>query len=62
MTLIQKVTAVHPGERVSDVPVKQPLDALVSRFEEEVGAEAGEEERDTGIQLCVHVFGKDAAL
>lgn len=44
------------------VPVNQPLDALVSRFEEEVRAEAGEEERDAGVQLLVDLFGLDAAF
>lgn len=42
--------------------MNQPLDALVSRFEEEVRAEAGEEERDASVQLLVDLFGLDAPL
>lgn len=42
--------------------MKQPLDALVSRFEKEVRGEAGEEERDAGVQLLIDLFGLDAAL
>lgn len=42
--------------------MNQPLDALVSRLEEEVRAEAGEEERDAGVQLLVDLFGLDAPL
>lgn len=44
------------------VPVNQPLDALVSRFDEEVGGEAGEEERDASVQLLVDLSGLDAPL
>lgn len=40
----------------------QPLDALVSRFEEKVWAEAREEEGDAGVQLLVDLLGLDAAL
>lgn len=42
--------------------MNQPLDALVSRFEEEVRGEAGEEERDAGVQLLVDLSGLDAPL
>lgn len=42
--------------------MNQPLDALVSRFEEEVRAEAGEEKRDVRVQLLVHRFGLNTAL
>ena len=48
--------------RRCSVPVNKPLDALVSWFEEEVRREAGEEERDAGVQLLVDLFGLDAAL
>lgn len=44
------------------VPVNEPLDALVSRFQEEVRAQAGEEERDAGVQLLVDLLGLDAPL
>lgn len=42
--------------------MNQPLDALVSRFEEEVWTEAGEEQRDAGVQLLVDLFRLNAAL
>lgn len=42
--------------------MNQPLNALVSWFEEEVRGEAGEEERDAGVQLVVDLFGLDAPL
>lgn len=44
------------------VPVNQPFDALVSRFEEEVWTEASEEERDVSIQLLIHFSGLHASL
>lgn len=42
--------------------MQQPLDALVRRFEQEVGRQAGEEERDGGVQTVVGVPVLDAAL
>lgn len=42
--------------------MNQPLQALVRRLEEEVWAEAGEEERDGSVQLLVDFFGLNAAL
>lgn len=55
-------TDLSRGFVVCSVPVNQPLDALVSWFEEEVRTEAGEEERDAGVQLLVDLFGLYAAL
>lgn len=46
----------------SDIPVNQPLNALVSWLQQEVWAEPREEERDSGVQLLVDLFGLDAAL
>lgn len=42
------------------LPVHKPLHTLVSWFEEEVRGEAGEEERDVGVQFLVDLFGLDA--
>lgn len=42
--------------------MNQPLDAFVSRFEEEVRTETREEECDAFVQLLVDLFGLDAAL
>ena len=42
--------------------MNQPLNALVGWFEEEVRGEAGEEERDAGVQLLIDLFGLDTAL
>lgn len=44
------------------LPVHEPLDTLVSWFEEEVRGEASEEERDVGVQLLVDLFGLNAPL
>lgn len=44
------------------LPVNEPLDALVSRFQEEVRTQTGEEERDAGVQLLVDLLGLDAPL
>lgn len=57
-----KLERITELRRLSGSPVNEPLDALVSRFEKEVRAEAGEEERDAGVQLLVDLLGLDAAL